>query len=396
MATTTEIAKRYFAALSAHDLETAMACWAPGCISRFVNDQQLAAPEGIRDYFAGVFAAFPDFTLTVLEMTTARNRSAVRWRVQATFAGPGKFQGLAPTGARVDFEGVDVVTVQDGLIRHNDAFVDQGALARQLGLLPPLRSKSERRLIRLANLLATLRGRRRGPPERIAEGVWLVRGGFPAKTMNVYLIDDDGGVTVFDAGIESMGPAVATGAAGRGAIKRVVLSHADADHRGAAPILEAPVFCHQAERVAAESTDSFRDYWDLSKLDPHGRVLLSRLIPTWDGGAVRVQDTVTEGDEIAGFRVVDLPGHAPGLIGLFRDRDRLALVSDCLYTLDPQTGIKGAARVPHPAFNADTEQARESIRKLAALNPSAVWAGHADPVTGDVVAQLQRAASAPA
>lgn len=396
MATTSETARRYFEALSAHDLDAAMSCWAQDGTGRFVNDQELAAHDGIRDYFAGVFASFPDFKLTILEMTTARNRTAVRWRVEGTFAGPAKFQGLAPTGARVDIEGVDVVAVQDGLIVHNEAFVDQGALARQVGLLPPPRSRSERRLIRLANLRTTLRKRTSGRPMTIAEGVWLVRGGFPAKTMNVYLIEDDGGVTVFDAGIQAMGRDVATGAAGRGGIKRVVLGHADADHRGAAPTLRAPVFCHEAERLAAESSASFRDYWDMSKLDRHGRVLLSRLIPVWDGGAVAVQGAVQEGDEIAGFRVVELPGHAPGLIGLFRDSDGLALVSDCLYTLDPQTGIKGEARVPHPAFNEDTEQARESIRKLAALHPSTVWTGHAEPITGDVVAQLQQAASAPA
>ena len=70
-------------------------------------------------------------------------------------------------------------------------------------------------------------------------------------------------------------------------------------------------------------------------------------------------------------------------------------MSDCFYTLDPQTGIKGASRVPHPAFNHDTEQARASIRKLAGLNPSAAWAGHANPVTGDVSSELERAAAAP-
>ena len=111
----------------------------------------------------------------------------------------------------------------------------------------------------------------------------------------------------------------------------------------------------------------------------------------WDGGAVEIAGTVEEGDEVAGFRVIELPGHAPGLIGLFRESDRLALVSDCFYTLDPQTGIKGRARVPHPAFNISTEQAAASILKLAELEPSAAWAGHAEPVRGDVVSQLRQA-----
>jgi glyoxylase-like metal-dependent hydrolase (beta-lactamase superfamily II) len=156
----------------------------------------------------------------------------------------------------------------------------------------------------------------------------------------------------------------------------------------------APVYCHPAERAAAESDAPLRDYWDLSKLDPHGRVLMKRLLPSWDGGAVSIAGTVQEGDEVAGFRVIDLPGHAPGLIGLYRESDRVALVSDCFYTLDPQTGRKGAARVPHPAFDADVDTARASIRKLADIEPAVAWAGHADPVTGAVAADLRRAADA--
>ncbi len=122
--------------------------------------------------------------------------------------------------------------------------------------------------------------------------------------------------------------------------------------------------------------------------------MLWRLIATWDGGPVEIAGTVDEGDNVAGFEVVHLPGHAPGLIGLFRASDRLALVSDTIYTLDPQSARREPAHVPHPAFNQDTEQALASIAKLAALDPLTVWAGHADPVTGDVRAQLERAATA--
>jgi steroid delta-isomerase-like uncharacterized protein len=396
MATTAEIAKRYFTALSAHDLDAAVECWAPGAVDRLVAAQELIAPDGIREYFGQLFEAFPDFTLDIIELTTSRNRTAVRWRGSGTFAGPGTFQGFIANGARIAIEGCDVVTVEDGLIRHNDAYIDSGDIARQLGLLPPAGSPTEARLTRLANFLTRVSTMIHGADsERIAEGVWIVRGGFPVKTMNVYLIEDGKGVTVFDAGIKAMGTAVAAAAARHGGIKRIVLGHADCDHRGSAPALNAPVYCHPAERTAAESDETFRDYWDLQKLDLHGRLLLSRLLPTWDGGAVSIAGTVQEGDEVAGFRVVDLPGHAPGLIGLFRDSDRLALVSDCFYTLDPQTGKKGGPRIPHPAFDVDLDQTRASIRKVADLHPSAAWAGHADPVTGDVSAQLLQAASAP-
>jgi hydroxyacylglutathione hydrolase len=223
----------------------------------------------------------------------------------------------------------------------------------------------------------------------------VVRGGFPIKTMNVYLIEDGDGVTVFDAGISAMGGALRAACARFGGARRIVLGHADADHRGAAPALQAPVYCHPAERAAAESSVSFRDYWDFTKLKPYARMFFARALPAWDGGATSVAGTVGEGDEVAGFRVVELPGHAPGLIGLFRESDRLALVSDVVYTIDPLTGRKGGPRIPHPAFDADIEMARASIRRLAELDPSIVWAGHAGPVSGDVVAQLRQAAAAP-
>jgi glyoxylase-like metal-dependent hydrolase (beta-lactamase superfamily II)/predicted ester cyclase len=395
MASATETAERYFKALDDHDLDAAVACWAPGAIDRMVGQLDVVGPEGVREYFGMVFSAFPDFSLEVLDTTTAGSRTAVRWQARGTFAGPGRFQGFEPNGAQIEIEGCDVLTIGEDLIEHNDAYLDGGDIARQLGFLPPAGSPGEARLTRLANARTKLRGWIHGAqPEPIAEGVWLVRGGFPSKTMNVYLIEDDGGVTVFDGGIESMTAALRSAGARLRGIKRVVLGHADADHRGAAPGLGAPVWCHPSEVEAARSADPFRPYWHLELLGPHGRALLPRLLPVWDGGPVQIAGTVSEGDEVAGFRVIELPGHAPGQIGLFRDHDRLALVSDCFYTLDPQTGIKGRARVPHPAFNLSTPQAADSIRKLASLEPSVAWAGHADPVRGDVAAQLRQAADA--
>jgi len=390
----TEIAKQYFRALDDHDLGAAGSCWAELGVDRFVGQREVVGPAGVRQYFRDLLASFPDFRIEVLDATSARHRTAVRWRVTGTFAGPADFEGLRPNGAQVAVEGCDVMIIEDELIQHNDSYFDSGDLARQLGVLPPAGSPTEARLMKLANLRNRVRSWRYGTNiEWVAEGVWLVRGGFPAKTMNVYLLEDDGQVTVFDAGSEDMTVGLRSAAARFGGVRRVVLSHADADHRGAARGLGALVYCHPAEREAAESPEHYRPYWDLEKLDAHARLAYPRLLASWDGPALEIAGTVGEGDAVAGFRVIELPGHAPGLIGLFRDRDRLALVSDCFYTLDPQTGRKGPPRVPHSAFNQSTDKAADAIRKLAALEPSAAWPGHADPVTGDVVEQLHQAAT---
>jgi glyoxylase-like metal-dependent hydrolase (beta-lactamase superfamily II)/predicted ester cyclase len=389
-----EIVRRYFEAMARHDLDAAAGYWSPGGVERIVGQEDLIAPAGLTEYFGSLFYAFPDFRFEILETTGEGERVAVRWRAQGTFAGPGQFQGFEPNGAQIEVEGCDVVTVRGGRIERNDAYLDGGEIARQLGFLPPAGSPAELRLARLANLRTRLHKRREGDePERIADGVWIVRGGFPTRTMNVYLIEDEGAVTVFDAGIEDMVVPIRTAAARLGGIRRVVLGHADADHRGAAPGLGADVYCHPAEREAAESASPQRPYHNFQLLEPPARWIIPRMLPIWDGGPVKITGTVSEGDEIAGFRVIELPGHAPGLIGLFRERDRLGLVSDCFYTLDLRTGLKASARVPHPSTNLSTEQAAQSIRKLAALGPSAVWAGHTDPVTGDVGAQLEHAAA---
>jgi glyoxylase-like metal-dependent hydrolase (beta-lactamase superfamily II)/predicted ester cyclase len=388
-----KVARTYFDAVAARDVDAMAACWAPGGVENLVSIGEFSVPEGLRAFFGELFAAIPDMRFEVLDLVAARNQAAVRWRATGTFCG-GPFQGIEATGARIAVEGFDLLTIEDGLIRRNDAYNDAMELARQMGVMPPRESTAERGMTAAVNARTRLvRSLFKPKVEPVADDVWLVAGGFPQKIMNVYLIKDGDGVVVFDAGIEAMTKGIASVAAGIGSINRVVLGHGHPDHRGAAPGLGVPVFCHPDE-VADATGDGGEHYFDFSQLEHFfARFAMPRFLKSWDGGPVEIAGTVSEGDEVAGFRVVHLPGHAPGLIGLWRESDRLALVSDTLYTLDPQTGRKGPPRVPHRAFNKDTEQARASIRKLAAMEPAAVWPGHADPVTGDVRAQLERVAS---
>jgi hydroxyacylglutathione hydrolase len=387
-----QIVRAYMEAINARDLDAAVALWAAGAVDRIGPVGEFRAPDELRQFFAGLQAAIPDSRVEILDLIADGDHVAMRWRTTGTFcAAP--FQGIEPTGAHIELEGIDLFTVGEGLIQENNAYYDGAEFARQAGLLPPRDSAADQRMTALLNTRTRFARRLFSTSkEPVAEGVWLVRGGFPLKTMNVYLIEDDGGVTVFDAGIRAMTKGVGSVAAPMGGIKRIVLGHEHADHRGAAPGLGAAVFCHP-DAVADAEGDGGEHYFDFSKLErAFARITMPWLIRHWDGGPVRIEGTVKEGDEIAGFEVVHLPGHSPGLIGLWRESDRLALVSDTLYTLDPQTGRHGPPRVPHRAFNKDTEQARASIRKLASMEPAAVWPGHADPVLGDVRGQLERAA----
>ncbi|HEX3173768.1 MAG TPA: MBL fold metallo-hydrolase [Solirubrobacterales bacterium] len=232
--------------------------------------------------------------------------------------------------------------------------------------------------------------------ERVADGVWLLRGDF-RKAMNIYFIEDGDGVVQFDAGTRSMRKAARRAAEQLGGVKRVVLGHAHADHRGTAPYMDAPVYCHPDEVADAEGDAAIAPYMDLSQLPVAPvRWIYPLLLRRWDGGPVKIEGTVDEGDEVAGFRVVHFPGHAPGLIGLWRESDRVALVSDVVYLVD-SARLKalppGEASVPHPAWGWDHAKAKQSVRKLAALEPAVLATGHDEPLHGDNLREtLERAA----
>jgi hydroxyacylglutathione hydrolase len=233
--------------------------------------------------------------------------------------------------------------------------------------------------------------------EKVADGVWLLRGD-ARKSMNIYFLEDGDGVVQFDAGSKPMTRRTKAAARQLGGLKRIVLGHAHADHRGTAPAMGVPVHCHPDEVADAESDASIAPYMDLSELPwAPARWIYPMLLRRWDGGAVKIDGTVVEGDEVAGFRVVHFPGHAPGLIGLWRESDRLAIVSDVVYLIDSvrlgRPLPAGEASVPHPAWAWDHAKAKESVRKLAALEPAVVCSGHDEPLRGENLRPaLERAA----
>jgi hydroxyacylglutathione hydrolase len=386
------VARRYFEQINAHHRAGAVAMWADGGRENVRGQVDVRAPEGVRDFIGELLGAVPDVHMEVLGTTTEDDRCAVQWRLRGTFAGPGTLGGIEPTGHPITMEGIDLLTVRDGLIHSNDAFPDSISLPRQIGMLPPQGSGADQRLMGAFNAKTRMTQRlSSAEPGLVAEGVWVVQGQ-PGRC-NVYLLEDEDGVTLFDAGARTMTRAVASAGAKLGGIRRIVLGHAHTDHRGTAPALGVPVLCHPDEVEDAEGSGGFR-YWppDLAGVPPVARQLQKLLHRyAWDGGPVKISGTLREGDPVAGFSVIDLPGHAPGQIGLWRESDRLALVSDCFYTID-MWGRNTKPRMPFSTYNYDTEQARASMRKLAALEPAAAWPGHAQPATGDVRSQLEQAA----
>jgi predicted ester cyclase len=142
--TTAQIAKAYFTAIANGDLDAAVALWKPGSRDHIHGIADMRAPAEIKAFFSAQFAAFPDWDFQILELAASGKNAACRWRVTATFTGPGRFQGLAPTGARIEMEGCDMLRVEDGQIVENNAYTNGAIIAQQLGMLPQPGSTADR------------------------------------------------------------------------------------------------------------------------------------------------------------------------------------------------------------------------------------------------------------
>lgn len=146
-----QVATAYFEAIAARDLDAMTEVWAPGAMDYLHGMADLKAPEGVREFFGEMFKTMPDFSMSVTDLVAYGDKAAVRWAATGTFNGEGKFQGIAPTGKRIEVEGLDLLTIRDGLIQENHAYTNGMEMARQMGLMPPLGSAPDRAMLGAMN-----------------------------------------------------------------------------------------------------------------------------------------------------------------------------------------------------------------------------------------------------
>src|SRR3954463_12141798 len=151
---------------------------------------------------------------------------------------------------------------------------------------------------------------------QLADDLWLLRG-FPPHAINVYLMGD----VLIDAATRHAGRRILRQLEGR-KVTAHALTHAHPDHQGASKEvcekLGVPLWCGSADAEAMES-GSFRQprHW------------INRLIEwAWAGPAHPVARRLEEGDEVAGFRVLHVPGHSAGHVAYWRESDRALGVGD--------------------------------------------------------------------
>jgi hydroxyacylglutathione hydrolase len=195
----------------------------------------------------------------------------------------------------------------------------------------------------------------------LADGVWQLDG-FPPNNVNVYVVGD----VLIDAGLAFDRRRVLRQVAGRG-ISAHALTHAHLDHFGAShavcEYLDIPMWCGAGDVEAVQA----------------GKMVLrgGRMVPA--ARAHQISRALTEGDEVAGFTVLDTPGHSPGHVAYWRESDQVLICGDVMWGYDPFL-LRAGIREPYPWASLDPVRNRESARRLAALEPALVCFGHGPPV----------------
>src|SRR5271156_2088069 len=101
-----DVARAVFDAVSRKDPDGIVATGAPGYVDDFVAVGEIRGHDAIRAFFRELFAAFPDFTMTVGRIVADDTTAVVQWHAAGTFTG-GPFQGIEPPGRRGESRGGD-------------------------------------------------------------------------------------------------------------------------------------------------------------------------------------------------------------------------------------------------------------------------------------------------
>lgn len=177
--------------------------------------------------------------------------------------------------------------------------------------------------------------------------------------------------------------------------KAIILTHGHFDHVGAIIELieewQVPVYAHPLELPYLQGETSYPEpdptveggmVAKMSKLFPNEPVQLGQNVQVLpeDGSIPHLPD----------FRWIHTPGHSPGHISLFREKDGALIAGDAFVTvrqeylyevLTQEQEISGPPRY----LTTDWVAAKQSVRTLQQLNPTVAITGHGVPMTGEAL-----------
>ena len=132
-----ETIERYNQAWNAHDLDAIMAMHAPDMVFENHTAGESASGEQVRAHIASIFETWPDIAFATRRLYVRERLAVQEWTATATHAKTMRRGDLVaePTGRRVEWEGIDSIPFEGGLVKRKDVYSDSVSILRQVGLL---------------------------------------------------------------------------------------------------------------------------------------------------------------------------------------------------------------------------------------------------------------------
>jgi glyoxylase-like metal-dependent hydrolase (beta-lactamase superfamily II) len=240
--------------------------------------------------------------------------------------------------------------------------------------------------------------------ENVAQGIHRIEDAYT----NWYLVEDDDGVTIVDAGVPtswgSLEDALPRIGRSREDLKALVLTHAHFDHIGfaerARSELGIPVYVHENDvpltrnplQYAHERSRAWYLLTQVQALPIVASLVKNRAF--WPDSLSAVERFSNGSLPVPGApEVLFTPGHTLGHCALhFPSRD-VVIAGDAFVMLDPYTAEKGPKLVARAA-TADVQRNLDSLGAIGDTGATTILTGHGEPWTGGAVEGVRKAREA--
>jgi steroid delta-isomerase-like uncharacterized protein len=128
---------RYNESWNAHDLDAILAMHAPDMVFENHTAGEVATGAAVRDHIGTIFASWPDLAFVTRRLYVRDGLVVQEWTATATHSETMRRGDLVaePSGRRVEWDGLDVIPFEDGLVKRKDVYSDSVSILRQTGLL---------------------------------------------------------------------------------------------------------------------------------------------------------------------------------------------------------------------------------------------------------------------
>jgi steroid delta-isomerase-like uncharacterized protein len=128
---------RYNDAWNAQDLDAIVALHAPDMVFENHTAGEVAEGEAVREHIGSIFSTWPDLVFSTRRLYARDGLIVQEWTASATHTNTMR-RGDAvaePSGRRIEWNGMDVIPFEDGLVKRKDVDSDSVTILRQVGLL---------------------------------------------------------------------------------------------------------------------------------------------------------------------------------------------------------------------------------------------------------------------